>query len=267
MGRRAATSSARERLSSELRKKNLALAVATWEKEQKKPVETRLAVLAIAKMHDVPPSTLAHRLKGRKSADDWAREQMHLREAEEVVLVEHIKLLARRGFPMTPWMIKEKATAILTIRLGQEFKLGKNWVTRFLERHPELQLQRSTPLDKARANGLTPTAVASFEDAVDEVYKEHNPTEGYVYGVDETGLLLGVGASEMVVGERGKRNMYAQRSGTRELVTSMVTICADGTRLKEMIIFKGKNTLRKWGEDNPGNLRYVGKTIATGGKF
>lgn len=266
MGRRAATTTNRQRLSSELRKKKLASAMATWENEQKKPLETRLAVLTIAKMHDVPPSTLDHRIKGRRSAEDRAREQMHLHEAEEVVLVEHIKLLARRGFPMTPRMIREKATGILASRTGTEFVLGKNWVTRFLERHPELKVYRSTPLDKARANGLTPAAVARFEDAVEEVYKEHNPTEEYVYGVDETGLMLGVGASQLVVGERGQRNVYAQRSGTRELVTSVVTICADGTRLKEIIIFKGKNTLRKWGDDNPGNLRQVGEAMAGGRK-
>ena len=36
----------------------------------------------------------------------------------------------------------------------------------------------------------------------------------------------------------------------RENVTTIVTICADGTVLKPIIIFKGKNVMKKWTENN-----------------
>ncbi|KIO17068.1 hypothetical protein M407DRAFT_41553, partial [Tulasnella calospora MUT 4182] len=64
-----------------------------------------------------------------------------------------------------------------------------------------------------------------------------------MFAVDETGLMMGVAPSQIVVGERGRRNLHLRQNGNRQLVTSVVTICADGSRLKETIIFKGKNCL------------------------
>ena len=42
------------------------------------------------------------------------------------------------------------------------------------------------------------------------------------------------------------------QEGNRENVTIIVTICVNGTKLKETVVFKGKNMLRKWLKDNPG---------------
>ena len=186
----------------------------------------------------------------------FAKERKLMRLGEEATLVEHIKSLGRRGIPATPKMVKERANAILSKRLGANFEgVGKNWRTRFMKDHPELQLYRSTKLEKARANGLNPGAIWSFEEAVEEIYKIHKPSEDCIFGMDETGLMLGTGPSELVYGEAGNRHQHSQEDGNRELVTSIVTICADGTQLKDVIIFQGQNLWGRWIRDNPGDLR------------
>lgn len=87
--------------------------------------------------------------------------------------------------------------------------------------------------------------------ALDKVYHhlrpEDDPVEApFLFGMDETGIMLGVGGKQKVVGASGQKIQHMKRDGNRELVTVMVTICADGTKLKEWIIFKGKNFQDRW---------------------
>lgn len=213
-----------------------------------------LTVSVLASMYRVPESSLGHRIRGRRPVGVWGRTKRWLTE-QETVLVDHIKTRGRRAIPVTPRAVRELANAILATRHGSTFAVGINWVTRFIASHPELGIYRGTKLDKARRNGLNQTSLWSFEDAVSKVYDEESPDASQVFGMDETGLMLGTGPSQVVVAESGQRHQHQAEDGDRELVTSIVTICADGTKLKEMVVFRGKNVMSRWGEDNPGNLR------------
>ena len=55
---------------------------------------------------------------------------------------------------------------------------------------------------------------------------------------------------ERIVGHRGSKIQHKSGSANRENVTALVTICADGTTLKPTVIFKGRNFMKSWGEDN-----------------
>jgi len=75
-----------------------------------------------------------------------------------------------------------------------------------------------------------------------------------VYGSDESGFQSGTGSSnEKVIGAAGKRIQHQQKTGNRENITVMVTICADGTSIPPAVIFKGSKYLIKWKQDNPTN--------------
>ena len=78
-----------------------------------------------------------------------------------------------------------------------------------------------------------------------------------IYGMDETGLQLGVGTKERVIGPAGQKVQYQQQSGNWENVTVLVTICADGTSIAPAIIFKGDAYHPSWDQPNPGNAAYV----------
>ena len=72
-----------------------------------------------------------------------------------------------------------------------------------------------------------------------------------LYGSDETGILPGGGTTQRVIGRTGKKVQHQQRSGDRENITVIPTICADGTTLKPAVIFKGSGYQVKWAQENP----------------
>jgi hypothetical protein len=63
----------------------------------------------------------------------------------------------------------------------------------------------------------------------------------------------GGGECETVFAEQGKGAPYQQRAGTRENITVIVTICANGTSTPPAIIFKGSAYQVKWSQNNPLN--------------
>ncbi|KDQ54526.1 hypothetical protein JAAARDRAFT_83974, partial [Jaapia argillacea MUCL 33604] len=60
-----------------------------------------------------------------------------------------------------------------------------------------------------------------------------------------------------VVGGRGTKVQHKQGGADRENVTAIVTICADGSTLKPSLIFKGKNFMSKWGQNNVSNASFA----------
>ncbi|EJF56429.1 CENP-B protein, partial [Dichomitus squalens LYAD-421 SS1] len=87
-----------------------------------------------------------------------------------------------------------------------------------------------------------------------------------IYGMDETGLQLGLGVSERVLGPKGRKVQYQQQSGDRENITVLVTICADGTSLAPAVIYKAEAYHSRWKQDNPleASLGYSKKGYSNG---
>jgi hypothetical protein len=85
----------------------------------------------------------------------------------------------------------------------------------------------------------------------------YNIPDELVYGADETGIQGGIGVTERVIGPAGAKIQHQQRSGNRENITVLPTICADGTSLAPTVIYKGDAFQTKWLQDNPLNARYI----------
>ncbi|KAG8983484.1 hypothetical protein FRB94_010057 [Tulasnella sp. JGI-2019a] len=125
-GHRGETREALRHLKSLTKEQRMASAMDRHRMEGEKPTGPRMSIHAIATAYSVPPSSLEHRIKGRNAVGVWTRTKRHLTEAEEVVLVDHIKRLSRRATPATPRVIRECAEAIIRPRKGPDFKLGAN---------------------------------------------------------------------------------------------------------------------------------------------
>lgn len=78
-----------------------------------------------------------------------------------------------------------------------------------------------------------------------------------IYGMDESGFPPALQGTCRVVGARGTKTQHKQGGADRENVTALVTICADGTALEPMISFKGKNLMKRWGDNNIAKATYV----------
>ena len=68
--------------------------------------------------------------------------------------------------------------------------------------------------------------------------------------MDESGFPPGAAQTQRVVGRRGTKIQHLQGNASRENVTGLVTICADGLVLWPTIMFKGQRLQAGWRANN-----------------
>ena len=84
-----------------------------------------------------------------------------------------------------------------------------------------------------------------------ETLEKHNIQPHNLYGFDETGFVLGCGKKTRVLASASETTQKMQRDRNKEGVTVMSTICADGSNVPPVVIFKGQYFLEKWRQNNP----------------
>ena len=166
---------------------------------------------------------------------------------------------ADHRFPLSHCEIKQKANAILQSKQGPDYKgVGKWWIFNFLTQHYNvLQPHWSWPLDTQRAKSLNPTAIKSWFDIIKKYTVKLNIRQEDIYGMDESGFPIVCQGKERVIGARGTKTQQKQGGADHENVTTIVMICADGSTLKPMIIFKGNNFKQKWNDNNVTSALWV----------
>ena len=71
-----------------------------------------------------------------------------------------------------------------------------------------------------------------------------------IYNLDEKGLMMGVANRSKVIVRRGSKLQALCQDTNRELITIVECICADGTTVSPMIIFKGAAHYYGWHPDS-----------------
>jgi hypothetical protein len=84
--------------------------------------------------------------------------------------------------------------------------------------------------------------------------KEYNVDARHIYNMDEKGFLVGItGRSKRVFSRQlyeRKEVTEALQDGSREWITLLACICADGTKIAPAIIYQGQGGLQSgWVED------------------
>ncbi|TFY67238.1 hypothetical protein EVJ58_g1758 [Rhodofomes roseus] len=204
-------------------------------------------------------STLLRLAKGGRSITDFNAEKSWLNADETEAIISYAVELAKRGFPLSHRRIREHAEEIIRGRQGDalpESGLGKRWSDRFVEKHSDrLKAFWSHALDTSRARAVNPHTKEAYFDILEKEIigkeEEDSIVPECIYGTDETGIQSGVGTTERVFGPAGKSVQQQQRSGGRENITVIVTICGDGTSLPPAVIFKGECFQSSWKQNNP----------------
>ncbi|RXW15028.1 hypothetical protein EST38_g10826 [Candolleomyces aberdarensis] len=209
---------------------------------------------------EITKSTLARRLSGVKSLAEtnWERNSL-LSDKEEDELVAFALACSDQGFPLTHKQLEEHALELCQAKYGEDFNdMGHNWTDRFLIRHDkQLKACWSHALDNQRAQCTNPITKKDYFEKLKAILDGEEGEEPImpecIYGVDETGIQTGVGQREQVLGQKTTKVQQQQRSGNRENITVIVTICADGASLPPAVIFKGKLYQTSWKQNNPLN--------------
>jgi len=212
-----------------------------------------LSLRSAASIWKVARSTLAARLNGVQSRSEAHSGEQLLTPNQEEILVKWTKVMGRRGIPLTHATLRQYASEI------SEKPVGESWSKRFLSRHPDLKVKATTSLEKCRAKALNRTAVDGFYDLLREVVEEFNICHEDIYNMDEKGIQLGIGAKVAGIVDRDQANVYSVEDGNRELVTTIETVCADGSYLTPSVIFQGVRRNPEWGRagNNPSQARYA----------
>lgn len=239
----------------------VAARAAYWE-EQKKPKDGRKPLTHIARDHGIAASVLHALVNGRPTIGESNAEKQLLTPAEEAAIETYLIGMAKRGFPLTPRMVIEKAVRVLEAKTGEAVEVGKHWFSRFMERHPKLATYRAGPLDQIRANAANPVLLKDYADTVERLFSEHKPPPCNILGTDEVGINSGIAPRQTVVGKAGQRHQKQQQLGDRNNITVIETVCADGTVLRPIVIFKGQYLMLSWGDDNPDDAKCVSLNLS-----
>lgn len=70
--------------------------------------------------------------------------------------------MERRYLPVRPVHLVSCAESILAHRLGSEVTLGRHWIARFLDRHPQVMKKQSHTIDQRRVMAKNPEYIMEF---------------------------------------------------------------------------------------------------------
>ncbi|KAM9930707.1 hypothetical protein OXX80_009303, partial [Metschnikowia pulcherrima] len=153
-----------------------------------------------------------------------------------------------RGLPPRPASVRKMADFLLALRdSGEELSVGQKWATRFVSRHPTIKTCRSRRYDYKRALCESPAIFNSWFDVVNDVKIKYGICEDDTYNVDETGFMMGLTGSEIVITGTdicGRKKVV--QAGNKEFVTAIECINASGWVLDPFIVFKGKQLGESW---------------------
>jgi hypothetical protein len=192
----------------------------------------------IAKTYGVVRSTLTRRHQGKSTSCATRFEnQQALHVQQELELLRYIERLTKQGLPPTRAMIRNFASQIA------QRELGVHWVDRFVQRHPEQLISKwTTAMDNSRHKADSASKYSLYFDLLSKKIEQYRVEPRHTYNMDEKGFMLGVvGRSKRIFSrtsyEEGKRRSTIQ-DGSREWITLLACICADGSSLEPALIYQ-----------------------------
>lgn len=201
------------------------------------------SIAAAAAAHNVPRTTLSARLQGRTPKKQAQVAQQALSPSAEMALAEHIQRCASNQFPLNTRDVVDFAQMLAHGHDGSSGmdKIGHNWLTSFLLRHPELKACWSRCLENARVRSTDPAAIKAWFERLHDVICEFSISSDNIYNMDETGFMFGQGASQRVLVPGGDpASRFKAQPGTRESATVVECIGSGGQVLPPLIITRGK---------------------------
>lgn len=88
-------------------------------------------------------------------------------------------------------------------------KAGKDWLFRFLKRHPDLMIRKPENISAARAVGFNKIAVDNFYKLLGEIYDKHQLTPDHIFNCDETGVSVVPKTKCKIIAKTGRKQVGA----------------------------------------------------------
>ncbi|TVY75163.1 hypothetical protein Focb16_v005488 [Fusarium oxysporum f. sp. cubense] len=128
-----------------------------------------------------------------------------------------------------------------------ELPVGKRWAHNFVTRHKELKMRFFRKYDYQRAKCEDPTIIRDWFRPVANTIAKYGIRSDDIWNFDETGFLIGMIASGMVVTGTDRRGRpKSVQPGSREWITVIQAINAAGWAIQPFIIGGGQYHLANW---------------------
>ena len=153
-----------------------------------------------ALIYNLPPQTLRDRLKGLQSQPELRNHKSRLSVRQEDALIAWIVSLDIRGAAPRHFQVREMANIILGAdSVAPPKPVGKNWVTEFTKRRPEIKSRFARKINRQRALCEDPKVIGAFFDELQKVKDQYGIVDEDIYNFDETGFAMGLIATTKVV--------------------------------------------------------------------
>ena len=203
---------------------------------------------------DIPKSTLGHRMNGRQSRQKGHEGDQILSPAAKKAIVRWISKLEQHGFPTRldrVWQMAKSLAVKERMALKERYEregrknavhdtLGKNWITQFLDRHPELAAKLAVRMDKQRVYANDYTTIKDYTKKLGKVLAEHDIKDHNISNVYEKSITLGYSAKIQIITQCSRKNPYVKQDGKREMVTLVEAVSANGFLFPTFLFTKGK---------------------------
>ncbi|EIW70259.1 hypothetical protein TREMEDRAFT_29569, partial [Tremella mesenterica DSM 1558] len=194
----------------------------------------------IAKEHNIVRTTLSRNYY-RSLCDplpDKRSNNAHLDEHQEAVLVKRILELGKRRLYPTPAILRNMAYEIC------DTLPSSKWATRFIDRHKDkLRCMKVYGMEKSRHTAEYRPIFEEYFDILERQCTELNIGPEAIFNMDEKGFIIGQTNKQtriMPLEEAMKSDPAKARiDGSRQFLTLIAAICADGTALPPALIYKG----------------------------
>ena len=212
-----------------------------------------------AKELGLSKDTVTRRVKGGSSRSEARQSQQKLSVVQENVLLKWIKQLTISGYSPGHQLLKELAEELRSKRtynldcpsfdsleLPPQHLLGHEWVPRFIKRHPHLTVVIGRRIESVRMDGATRETCSTWFDAYQKAIQDYGIEKKDEYNMDESGHSIGTMESTRIIIDSTLRTKHQAHPGRQEWISMVECICADGSILPPLGIFKGKNVLQNW---------------------
>lgn len=192
----------------------------------------------------VARTTLRDRLAGATNRVAAHSHQQNLTIDNEKVVLRWIERLKRSGFPSHIAHVKEAAK-----RPSSTTTMGKNWITRFLNQHPELSVRLTTTIELKQVQQSHLEIIKDHFRKLRTTITIFNIGEGFIYNMDEKGFWMGLSDRCKVIWKklgRGGSFKIGSDFSNRELLTVIECVGAGGVVLPPLITYKSAGHYMGW---------------------
>jgi hypothetical protein len=159
-----------------------------------------------------------------------SQQQQNLSPQQEKELVQYIKEITKQGLPPTRTMIQNFASAVATSLVSTR------WISRFIACHKaKLTSKWTVGMDRNRVKADNRGSYCHYFEPLHANIRQYNVEPRHIYNMDEKGFLVGITSRQRRVFSRHlweqKRVPAGFQDGSREWVTVLATVCADGSSL------------------------------------